>query len=780
MKPSDLINDDAPEVILAELMDRLHFDGPVKQEDLETLSYLKYYHPKVFCHKERKLMYLLGLFYKIEEPEDLLSLSYSIFSQAIFEETGQSFTPVQASIRNKILENKYFSFSAPTSAGKSFLFRELIKNQINDIVIVVPSRALIAEYMLAVREIVADRKDILILQFIDNVNKKRASRKIFIVTPERATELFKSPERFHPSLFLFDEAQISEEKVRGISFDAFVRRSDRIFPNAKKVFAHPFINNPEAQLKKHCFNKNADALSYQQSTVGKMYLGYNATESAFECFSPFIEGAHLNANKVVFPVDIVEEKLLKGGSVLIYITKSSIYNKSFESDFKHYIAFCDLITDPAAIEIVDEIEKLIGAKDKKSELIDLMRRGVVIHHGSIPLIVRFLIEKFTNAGFAKICFATSTLAQGVNMPFDIVWVENARFVGSHEDKTLGLKNLIGRAGRSTGLKNNFDYGYVIVNNVKSFVERFNGISQLSNSSQLEEMPDNMPEDLSEFINAVKNNDIDDNYNLPNCKTLRLKSSKADRLIEAALDFLFTGDQIMDGNAYRELSKPIQNVLKKTLASIYELSLGRKIFTGEKTVLSASITILLWQIQGKTFKELLGLRYSYLTNQQEQRKLRRQVRLGEITLADCERAIDDIAITYSAIPYSLPNSSLKKTLPSRFERMKMKDINYDLIVYDTYDFLDKVISFSLADIFVAAFDQFYIRTNDFRAKQMVNYFRYGTNDDKEIWLMRYGFSIEEAELIKTYVSTIDENEILFSTSLYERQNEAIKKIVERYL
>ena len=111
---------------------------------------------------------------------------------------------------------------------------------------------------------------------------------------------------------------------------------------------------------------------------------------------------------------------------------------------------------------------------------------------------------------------------------------------------------------------------------------------------------------------------------------------------------------------------------------------------------------------------------------------------------------------------------------------MKDFNYDLVVYDTYDFLDKVISFSLSDIFVAAFDQFYIRTNDFRAKDMVNYFRYGTNDNDEIWLMRYGFSIEEAGLIKKFVSQIDENEILFSASIHEQQNESIKKIVERYL
>jgi superfamily II DNA/RNA helicase len=780
MKPIDLINAKDPDAILSELAMRIHLNGPIKQEDLETLTYLKVFHPRCFQKTEKRLMYLLGLFYKTDTPEDLISFSYSIFAQAIFDESGQNFTPIQARIRNNIQEKKYFSFSAPTSAGKSFLFRELIRNQKNDIVIVVPSRALIAEYILAVRDIVGDQKNILILQFIDDVNKKRTTRRIFVVTPERASDIFKSPERFQPSLFLYDEAQISEEKTRGISFDAFVRRADRVFPAAKKVFAHPFIKNPEAQLNKHALTENSAAEVYKQSTVGKMYLGFDKTKASFECFSPFLDNAHLAPNKVAFREDIVKKKLLDGGSVLIYITKASIYSRSFEDDFKHYISLCKPISGEAALEIVAEIEELIGAKDRKSELINLMKRGVVIHHGSIPLNVRFLIEKFTNLGFARICFATSTLAQGVNMPFDIVWVENFRFEGSSEDKTLGLKNLIGRAGRNTNQTNNFDFGYVIVKDIKSFIERFNGETSLSNSSLLDESNDNIPEDLLEFITAMKENDLNDNYNLPNCKAERLNSDEAKKSILDALDFLFKDEKIIDGTSYRNLSRSAQEKLKNSLARIFELSLGRKIFSGEKAVLSASITILLWQIQGKTFKELLGLRYSYLTNQKDQRKLISQARLGTISWEDCMKQIEAMPINYSAIPHILPDADLKTTLPSRFQRKRMKDFNYDLLVYDTYDFLDKVISFSLSDVFVAAFDQFYAQTADPRAKKMVNYFRFGTNEEHEIWLMRYGFSIEEVELIKSFVNRIDENEILFSDSLLKPQNAKTLKIVERYM
>src|SRR5690606_22256852 len=113
-------------------------------------------------------------------------------------------------------------------------------------------------------------------------------------------------------------------------------------------------------------------------------------------------------------------------------------------------------------EIITSVESLLGANkvDHQSRMVNLLHKGVVIHHGSVPLEVRFLVEDFIRAGFAKICFATSTLAQGVNMPFDIVWLDNMRFQGeSDEERSLSFKNLIGRAGRLSK-QPKFDYGYV--------------------------------------------------------------------------------------------------------------------------------------------------------------------------------------------------------------------------------------------------------------------------------------------------------------------------------
>ena len=779
MKPKDIRDTEHPEQLLSDIKKRIHQDGPNRQEDFETLAYLKKYHTDIFLREENKLMYLLGLFYKTGEPNDVLSLAYSIFSDAILEETKRRFTPVQSSIRNQINQNRYFSFSAPTSTGKSFLFRELINDQVDDIVIVVPSRALIAEYMLAVRDLVADRKDILVLQFIDDVNRHKTSRRIFIVTPERATEIFKHHKIFNVSLFLYDEAQISEENVRGVSFDALVRRVERVFPDSKKVFAHPFVNNPEAQFKKHDITANAGHMAYRQNAVGKIYLSYNKS-TVFECFSPLIDHAHLKNNKITMDSDIPAEILRSGGSMLVYITKSSIYDKSFETKFKHYITLCDFISDPDALAIVEEIKVLIGASGKQSELVDLMRRGVVIHHGSIPLSVRFLIENFTNKGFAKICFATSTLAQGVNMPFDLVWVDNLRFRGSDEDKTLGLKNLIGRAGRSTSETNQFDFGYVVVNKIKTFVERFNGPAKLSEVSKIDDVSGDDSDDFTEFIDAIRNETINDEYNLPETKIERLKSEPAKAHIANALDLLFNEGNIISGDEYRLLSNADKELLKKSLREIFGISLGREALLGERTVLSTSLAILLWQIQGKSFRELLGLRYSYLTERTKWREIRRKFKTGELSKDQYRNELINLKIKYTPIAIQLPNSKAQYAHRRFNKDESVINLNYDLLVYDTYDYIDKVISFSLADIYISAFGQFYKETNDERARAAVNYLRFRTNDPKEIWLLRYGFTFEDIELISKHVDFVDENEIIFSDTIRELDGSSVMTQVERYL
>jgi replicative superfamily II helicase len=470
---------------LCELLDILHREGPKDPVLLENLSYFKKFHPSIFVEFEEKIISALGLFYKVDTPNNLYSFLMQGFGKEHEKDHGALLTPVQASIRRAIDDKQYISISAPTSAGKSYSIRDFLAEGSGDAVVVVPSRALIAEYMNSMRRKFESNKNVMISSFVDLVYTSRILRRIFILTPERSKDLYKFKGKLNIETFFFDEAQISEEKGRGVIFDVSVRRAKKHFPNAKIIFAHPFIENPEAQFSKHQLSSEVSyGRSYTHGSVGKLCIFKK--QNKYYYFSPYIEKSHLKKNCVEFDQDFRDFALNGNHSILVYVSKNSIYKGSFKDGFEDYISTLTELTDKGALEIIENIRHIVGADNSAhiSFLVTLLKKGVVIHHGSIPLEVRFLIEDFIRNKYSSLCFATSTLAQGINMPFDIVWLENNRFDGNENERALAFKNLIGRAGRLTSAKV-FDYGYVYTSNAELFSARIQTPFTLNEQSILE-------------------------------------------------------------------------------------------------------------------------------------------------------------------------------------------------------------------------------------------------------------------------------------------------------
>ncbi|MCA0893860.1 DEAD/DEAH box helicase [Microbulbifer agarilyticus] len=757
---------------IALAISEIHRDGPENPETLEKLSLIKKYHSEIFSEYEARILSVMGLFYKTASPKSFVEAIYKNIGDTIEEQYGRAFTPMQASAYKSISEKEYYSFSAPTSTGKSHLFRELIKEYTDDIVIVVPSRALIAEFYSTVIELVD--KEVLVLQFVENVNQHNTSRRIFIITPERGVELFKYADEFNICLFLFDEAQISEEPVRGISFDAFVRRVENSFPESKKVFAHPFVENPEAQLKKHNIQSNSKAQSFKQSNVGKIFVA-REEDGSFSYFSPYSESPD-----VPIGYDIIKETLKDDGTALIYTSKSKIFNGGHIEGFGDYVDLCPTIENPGATKIIESLKKYIGSSNselgKQSSFIQLLERGIVVHHGSMPLKARLIIENFVREGFAKLCFATSTLNQGINMPFDCVLIDNF-----HLMETLTLKNLIGRSGRSSN-RNELDYGYTIVNrsNVSTFTSRINQEIILEETSRLDEELDNVPEDSLDLVEAIQSDSFNDELHLTNSQVDRIKDANLSSDIRYILDKLVDGNRTITAKQYYDLGNGVRKIVKRKLKKIYCAHLNRSsLNTPEQTVLSTSIPLLLWKIQGKSFSETLSLRHSYLTKRDERRELRNRLVKNEITQGQYNQLLREIKVKYSARAESLPNSRLSSAIPLFSQSTSVGDFDYDLLIYDTYDYLDKVISLSIADPISAALTVYFEESNDERAKVLKNYLRYGTNDEVEIWLLKYGFDPEDIEWIVDIVVHIDEAGIIFQDDISEIGEERVQ-IVSRYL
>lgn len=396
------------ESLIVKSLNEIHTTGPTSGEVLETLSYIKAFYPEVLQPYESTLIYELGLFYKTTTPQSMFELVYETYKQAIIDQTSKRYTPIQYREAKDIRDYSVYSFSAPTSSGKSYVFLDLLKDATNDVVVVLPSRALIAEYLKKLRDNLPP--DVLILQFVDNINIVHTTRRIYVITPERAEELLDKYTGLNIGMILFDEAQIIEEKDRGLRFDSLVRRISKKMPNVKIVFAHPFIANPEVQIERNGLQeRNYKADVYTQQNVGKIYI-YKDTQNQYYYFSPYTEDRAVRAE------DVIAQTLLRNGTVLIYIAKTQLYKPNFREDYKTYIEMCPEVTQPDALKMIKELREYIGGSftgQDKSVILELIKRGIVIHHGSMPLRARYMIERFVNAGYARICFATSTLIQGI-------------------------------------------------------------------------------------------------------------------------------------------------------------------------------------------------------------------------------------------------------------------------------------------------------------------------------------------------------------------------------
>jgi hypothetical protein len=343
------------------------------------------------------------------------------------------------------------------------------------------------------------------------------------------------------------------------------------------------------------------------------------------------------------------------------------------------------------------------------------------------------------------------------MPFDIVWLDNMRVLGdSEQSKSLSFKNLIGRAGRLTN-EPNFDFGYVFTKNAKLLSQRLNDKFFLDERSIIDnpekiENPDN-----SELIKSIRDESFDEEKQAPISRIERLAKPEILKYCEAILNIIYSGETIkvsLHGNN----NKHNREALETYFRHIYEASINRLLYDGELAVFRQAISIFLQIIQGRSFREIVGIRYSYISKKDG----------GRHGYA-----------AFSQPAAKLPNSTLKQAY-SIFDRNTLaKNVSYDAVVFDTYDYLDQVISFSLTDSFTASFKVYKEHTLDQRSDKIIELLRYGTNNTLNTLLIRYGFPPEDITEISKYILLINEEEIIFKPEISDAPT-YIRDMVDWYL
>src|SRR5690606_3260249 len=136
------------------------------------------------------------------------------------------FTDAQYKVFEELKDSNHFSFSGPTSFGKSFIIESFIKylikerNASDNIVILVPTRALINQVKNKLKKEILDRKyKILSHPTVPMLYKSKGNKYIFVFTPERLISYLSNDNPAINYVFV-DEAQklITENDSRAPLF----------------------------------------------------------------------------------------------------------------------------------------------------------------------------------------------------------------------------------------------------------------------------------------------------------------------------------------------------------------------------------------------------------------------------------------------------------------------------------------------------------------------------------------------------------------------------------
>ena len=76
----------------------------------------------------------------------------------------------------------------------------------------------------------------------------------------------------------------------------------------------------------------------------------------------------------------------------------------------------------------------------------LLKRGIVVHHGRMPRLLSRLLVEVIEQRIVNLVLSTSTLAEGINLPFEVLLIPSLRR-GQTDVPVREFKNLAGRTGR---------------------------------------------------------------------------------------------------------------------------------------------------------------------------------------------------------------------------------------------------------------------------------------------------------------------------------------------
>lgn len=341
----------------------------------------------------------------------------------------------------KILESheKNFAFVAPTSFGKSeIIYQHILKNtEVNNIGIIVPTKALIDQVYREIKKIEGLNRKIIIHD--QNYDSENDSRVLAIITQERGLRLLEQNMIFDSlyideahELFSFDFR--NKLANRSVLLTRLIRISRELNSEISVYYFSPIIQNVNSlQLKNEQVDIDYFRIKNNLKVLDIRFVNNENSEFAYE--------PHLG---LLYKIDET------GNNFDYIVNKSKNYKKALhflyrprfiEQYAKELFENLPETTDHSQtlVPLIEELKEIVHPRFK---LIKYLEKGIVYLHGRLPTNIRNYLLKYVREDIGVRHFiANSVVLAGMNLPIDSL------FYISGFSNLNDLYNLIGRVNR---------------------------------------------------------------------------------------------------------------------------------------------------------------------------------------------------------------------------------------------------------------------------------------------------------------------------------------------
>jgi len=430
----------------------------------------------------------------------------------------------QKEIFNKLEKEKYFSYSGPTSMGKTFVIKMFIQKRIKDnkkdnFVVVVPTKALISEITSELINELGEQLKVKNYKVINSWHEIQNDSKynyIMIYTQERFLSHLLNNKMQIGYVFIDEAHKMFYEDTRSVYFYKILDILNGYANIPKIFFSAPLIANPDEFLKllPATLSKTYKVFEFSPVNQQKYIVDYDGKNIRIfnDLSSSFIE---LYYDKIDnFNLNNILKLLGNQQKNLIYCENP----KEAIDLAKNYALTIEKKENNSKNNNIEKVKKYIKNEiHEQYFLVDLLDKGIAYHVGYVPNSIRKKIEKLYREKEIDTIFCTSTLLEGINLPADNLFipVKNKSKILNND---IDFKNLIGRVGR---IKYNLSGNVFIIpkDGIKTVTEctkmidseivnRELSINKLLSEGRKKDIIDNLKKGKTELVKDTNNIEYD--------------------------------------------------------------------------------------------------------------------------------------------------------------------------------------------------------------------------------------------------------------------------------